>query len=87
MDCVVHEVAKSWAQLSDFHFYPHTLLQCFHYVSSIVSFELRKCTFNFVLLSKFFQNCFNYSEFLMFLHELEYQLLNFKKKKSNNLQF
>ena len=44
MDCVVHEVAKSWAQLSDFHFYPHTLLQCFHYVSSIVSFELRKCT-------------------------------------------
>ena len=42
MDCIVHEVAKSWAQLSNFHFYPYTLLHCFHYANSIVSFELRK---------------------------------------------
>ena len=25
MDCIVHEVSKSWTQLSDFHFHFHEI--------------------------------------------------------------
>ena len=34
MDCIVHGVAKSWTQLSDFHFRSH------HYSTILVSLML-----------------------------------------------
>ena len=41
MDCIVHGVAKSWTQLSDFHFYMHLCI--FMYICVFIDFFPLNC--------------------------------------------